>query len=120
MVDASKAAIAYLAPSGAGAISVTADVDGASIRVGFDPHDAETFWCPPGRARSIAARARPIAGPGPDTDDDEMCASHNIGGDIALQEACRRTGAITMRRVRLSSKYPFERCVLYGRVFSLR
>jgi hypothetical protein len=97
MVDASKAAIAYLAPSGAGAISVTADVDGASIRVGFDPHDAETFWCPPGRARSIA-------GPGPDTDDDEMCASHNIGGDIALQEACRRTGAITMRRVRLSSK----------------
>jgi hypothetical protein len=72
MVDASKAALAYLANSGAAAISVIADVDGAAIRVGFDAGDAdvvEVFWIPAAKARSIAARGRHIAGPGLEVDD---------------------------------------------------
>lgn len=72
MVDASKAALAYLAHSGAAAISVIADVDGAAIRVGFDAGDAdvvEVFWIPAAKARSIAARACHIASPGLEVDD---------------------------------------------------
>jgi hypothetical protein len=65
-----KAALQYLAAS-ASAISVKADVDGAAIVTGYNANDeaiVEVFWCPPGRARSIAARARSIAGDNPDVD----------------------------------------------------
>jgi hypothetical protein len=77
--------------SGAGAISIIADVDGASIRVGYDPADVETvetFWLPAAKARSIAARARNIAAelmPGP---------GNNPDADVAdLVAAIRRAAA---------------------------
>jgi hypothetical protein len=66
------AAIAYLAASGAGAISVTADHNGAAIATGYNVHFeevVETFWLPPGRARPVAARARHIARKNPEVDD---------------------------------------------------
>jgi hypothetical protein len=69
--DDDKPALRYLTASGAGAISIIADVDGASIKVGFDPTDVETvetFWLPKDKARSIAARARHLAGDDPDVD----------------------------------------------------
>jgi hypothetical protein len=81
-----KAALAYLEASGARAISVTADVDGAAITVGLKP-DAVAVFCLPvaqAQARSVAARARAIVGDNPDTD----------AAISALQEAateCRST-----------------------------
>jgi hypothetical protein len=81
-----KAALAYLEASGARAISVTADVDGAAITVGLKPDAVAVFWLPEAQAqaRSVAARARAIVGDNPDTD----------AAISALQEAateCRST-----------------------------
>jgi hypothetical protein len=66
-----RAAINYLIASGAAAITITADVDGASITVGtkIDPNAAAIFWLPANKARSIAMKARTIAGDNPDTDE---------------------------------------------------
>jgi hypothetical protein len=71
MPDDTRPALRYLAASGAGAISVTADVDGVAIVTGYDAGDetiVETLWCPREKARSVAARARHIAGENPDVD----------------------------------------------------
>jgi hypothetical protein len=81
-----KAALAYLEASGARAISVTADVDGAAITGGLKPDAVAVFWLPEAQAqaRSVAARARAIVGDNPDTD----------AAISALQEAateCRST-----------------------------
>jgi hypothetical protein len=81
-----KPALDYLRASGARAISIIADVDGAAIKVGMKPDALAIFWLPEtqAQARSVAARARAIMGDNPDTDQ----------AISALQEAaanCRAT-----------------------------
>jgi hypothetical protein len=65
-----KAALRYLEASGARAISVTTDADGVAISVGMKPNALAIFWLPEAQAqaRSVAARARAIAGDNPDVD----------------------------------------------------
>ncbi len=67
----SKAAIKYLIASGASAISITSDIDGAAISAGTkpDPDAVAIFWLPAAKARSVATRARHIAGDNPDVDE---------------------------------------------------
>ena len=81
-----KPALDYLRASGARAISIIADVDGAAIKVGMKPDAVAVFWLPEAQAQasSVAARARAIVGDNPDTD----------AAISALQEAateCRST-----------------------------
>jgi hypothetical protein len=66
-----KAALAYLIASGCNAIGISADVDGASISVGtkINPNAVAVYWLPETQARSIAAKARHIAGDQPDVDE---------------------------------------------------
>jgi hypothetical protein len=66
--SADKPALAYLEASGARAISIITDVDGAAISVGMKPGATVIFWLPQQHSRSVAARARTIAGDNPDTD----------------------------------------------------
>jgi hypothetical protein len=66
-----RAAIKYLEASGCGAISITSDVDGAAISAGAkpDPDAVAVYWLPEAQARSVAAKARNIAGDNPDIDE---------------------------------------------------
>jgi hypothetical protein len=66
-----KAALVYLKSSGCGAISITSDVDGAAISAGAkpDPDAVAVYWLPEAEARSVAAKARHIAGDNPDVDE---------------------------------------------------
>ena len=63
-----RAALKYLEASGTAAISIITDVDGAEITVGMKPDAAAIYWLPADKARSVAAKARNIAGDNPDTD----------------------------------------------------
>jgi hypothetical protein len=84
---ASGDALKYLISSSANAISITCDVDGAVITVGskIDPEAVAIFWLPKGKARSVAAKARAIAGSNPDLDQ----------AVAALQEAAAK-GRVTL------------------------
>jgi hypothetical protein len=98
-----KAALAYLEASGARAISVTADVDGAAITVGLKPDAVAVFWLPEAQAqaRSVAARARAIVGDNPDTDAAisalqeaaTECRSTLTSNDVAMTRAANAANA---------------------------
>jgi len=66
-----KAATDYLIASGCNAIAITVDVDGAVISVGtkIKLDAVAVFWLPETQARSVAAKARHIAGDRPDVDE---------------------------------------------------
>jgi hypothetical protein len=57
-----KAAINYLAASGAVAISITADADGIAMSVGIKRDAVAAYWLPETMVRSVAAKARNIMG----------------------------------------------------------
>jgi hypothetical protein len=63
-----KAALAYLACSGANAISITTGCGHTVINVGRKPGAVAIFWLPSDKARAVAARARSIAGDNPDVE----------------------------------------------------
>jgi hypothetical protein len=57
-----KAALKYLEASGARAISITCGSGHVVINVGYKPNAVAAYWLPADKARSVAARARSIAG----------------------------------------------------------
>jgi hypothetical protein len=57
-----KAALRYLACSGANAISITKGIGGVVIAVGYKADAVAIFWLPSDKARGVAARARKLAG----------------------------------------------------------
>jgi hypothetical protein len=57
-----KRAFDYLIASGAAAISIIVDVDGAIISLGMKPDAVAAFWLPQVKARSVASKARAIGG----------------------------------------------------------
>jgi hypothetical protein len=59
-----KRALDYLMASGAAAISIVVDIDGAMISLGLKPDAVAVFWLPQPKARSVAAKARAITGDG--------------------------------------------------------
>jgi hypothetical protein len=63
-----KAALAYLACSGANAISITTGCGHTVINVGRKPGAVAIFWLPSDKARAVAARARSIAGDAADVE----------------------------------------------------
>jgi hypothetical protein len=66
VVATHRAGLKYLEASGARAISVTIGCGHTVINVGYLRDAVETFWTPADKARTVAARARSIAGGGPD------------------------------------------------------
>jgi hypothetical protein len=66
-----KQALKYLTKV-ASSISVVADHDGCAIATGYNSNDesvVEVFWMAPGRARSVAARARHLCPVNPEVED---------------------------------------------------
>jgi hypothetical protein len=90
-----RAAIKYLAASGAAAISIITDVDCAEIAIGTKPDAPRSIGCPADKARSVAAKARNIAGVNPDADQ-AICA---------LQEsAAHNRVALTVIKTQISPR----------------
>jgi hypothetical protein len=101
-ISPDKAALKYLEASGAAAISITTDVDGVEIKVGFKPGAAEVLWLWKGSPREIAAKARALVGNAGDVE----------AAVAALQEAAVRLRAtLTKHNVAIARAGAAAQCL---------